>query len=299
VFCCGETAHDRFFHRAGEMLGLPRQFAKAGIHLHNLMQADTRNGIKDDGRTKLIEKVRKVLALARSGNEHEARLALEMSARLMRRHELEHSEIEIDLDDITYAIIPLGKRRIRHYQRLIASLLSRYFGVRLICSQLYDAAADRTCRTFEIFGSRENVAVAEHCYYFLEVSLGGLWREHRPSGVQSRARDKGSYYCGVLHGFEQTLKTDGREEFSLQDVPPDSCQRANASLPVPVERMIDACIRRRHPRLRTVGGRKTLVNRELFTSGVLAGRELRLRRAVGKANGNDENQKLLEANSTD
>jgi predicted SprT family Zn-dependent metalloprotease len=299
VFGGGETAHDRFFHRACEMLGLPRQFAKARIDRNSLLETGTQDGARDDGRTKLIEKVRKVLALAHSANEHEARLALETSVRLMRRHALAQSEIEFQDDDVIYRIISLRQSRVSYHQRLIASLLSRHFGVRLVCSRLYDAAADKICRTFEIFGSREHVAVAEHCYYFLEGRLSALWREHRRKMPDSRARDKGSYYCGVLHGFEQRLTSGDSGQFPAPETISDSGSGGKAWLPVPFEQLIDASIRRRHPRLHTAGGRKTRVNRDVYTSGKLAGREIRLRSAVSSAHGGGGDLKLLGTTSND
>ncbi len=294
----GGTAHDLLFQRACEMLGLPSQCAKARIDLESLTQNREQDGLRDDGRMKVIEKVRKVLALAQSANEHEARLALETSVRLMRRHALEQREIDFQLEDVTYTIIPLGKTRVRQYQRLIASLLSRYFGVRLISSRRYDAAADSSYRTFEIFGSRENVAVALHCYHFLDSRLSALWRDYRRAQPDSCGRSKGSYYCGVLHGFAETLQHGRFGQPPIQEAFSNAGTRGNVGLPVAVEQQIAACIRKRYPRLHTVGGRKTLVDRELFNSGKLAGREIRLRSAVGSCHC-EGNPKLLRTTSTD
>jgi len=89
-----------------------------------------------------------------------------MAVRIMNRHELERAEVERPLDKVTYRIISLARQRVRLYQRLIASLLSRHFNVRLIHSRIYDPEADAVCRSFEIFGRRDYVEIAEYCYHF-------------------------------------------------------------------------------------------------------------------------------------
>ena len=54
---------------------------------------------------------------------------------------------------MTYVIISLARRRVCFYQRLIASLLSRYFNVRMVSSRLYDPAADQIMvEVFNRFG---------------------------------------------------------------------------------------------------------------------------------------------------
>ena len=295
----GETAHDLQFRRACEMLGLPPRWAKARIDLEILDANGGQDGLHDGGRSKVIDKVRKVLALAHSANEHEARLALETAARLMRRHALERGDIDFQEEDVACTIVSLGKSRVGQHQRLIASLLSRYFGVRLICSRLYDAAADRSCRTFEIFGTRENVAVAEHCYHFLESRLGALWREYRTACPDSCGRSKGSYYCGVLHGFAETLQQGCCGQPPSREERSGPGGRKGDGLPAVVEQRIAACIRRRHPRLHTVTGRKTRVDRELFESGIVAGRGIKLRSAVGEADGGWAGPRLLGTTSSE
>ena len=286
LFDCHGTAHDRDFHRACDLLGLPEKFARAHIDPQCFSLAAASGEDRRDSRSKLIGKVRKVLALSNSANENEARLALEMAVRLMQRHELAESEIELQQDDMTYVIISLARRRVCFYQRLIASLLSRYFNVRLVCSRLYDAAADQTYRTFEVFGRRECVAVVEHCYHFLENRLAALWKEHCRSQPGPMRGEKSSYYCGVLHGFEETLKAVcGAAGTPKPDTTAGRRRERAQALPVPADSLVEAFIGRRHPRLRSLGSRKTRVDREIFSRGMAAGREIRLRDAVSNEKG--------------
>ena len=294
VFECRGTAHDEDFHRACEMLGLPEKFAKAHIDPHCFALTAAPGENRDDSRSKLIEKVRKVMALSNSANENEARLALEMAARLLQRHDLAESELERQPDDMTYVIISLARRRVCFYQRLIASLLSRYFNVRMVSSRLYDPAADQTYRTFEVFGRLGSVAVVEHCFHFLENRLAVLWQEHCRNHPGPRRKEKGSYYCGVLHGFEESLKAvRGAAVTSKPGTSARQRQQEPQLLPAPADPLADAFIGRRHPRLRTVSSRKTRVDQETFSRGMAAGREIRLRDAVSNENGGAAAPKMI------
>ena len=300
MFDCHGSAHDGDFHRACNLLGLPEKFARAQIDPQCFSSAVASCEDRRESRSKLIEKVRKILALSNSANENEARLALETAVRLMQRHELAESEIELQQDDLTYVIISLARRRVCFYQRLIASLLSRYFNVRLVCSKLYDAAADQTYRTFEVFGRRECVAVVEHCYHFLENRLAVLWQEHCRSQPGPMRGERSSFYCGVLHGFEETLKVvHGAAETPKPDTSAARRRVEPHTLPVPANSLVDAFIGRRHPRLRSVGSRKTLVDREIFSKGMAAGREIRLRDAVSNEKGSASALKLIGTTSTE
>lgn len=275
--------HDSRFRQACVMLGLPEEFSRARLAPACFQAPMAAAAHGDDRRGRLIEKVRKVLALSQSANEHEARLALEMAVRIMNRHELERAEVERPLDKVTYRIISLARQRVQLYQRLIASLLSRHFNVRLIHSRTYDPEVDAVYRSFEIFGRRDYVEIAEYCYHFLENRLAALWHAHR-QGLAGVARGlKNSYYCGVLQGFEQNLTRN-----RTGDMVPGGGKAGGRHLdvvrshPVAGDREVEALLAGRHPRLKRQGGRKNRVDPALYSLGVAAGREITLRNGIGE-----------------
>jgi hypothetical protein len=105
---------------------------------------------------------------------------------------------------------------------------------------------------------------------------------------------RNSYYCGVLRGFEEILKAvRGAAVTPQPDTPAGRLQRRSHVLPVPADSLIEAFIGRRHPRLRSVGSRKTRVDREMFSRGMAAGREIRLRDAVSGEKGGAHILKMI------
>jgi hypothetical protein len=297
VFGCNGSPHDDRFRRACVMLGLPEEFSRARLD-PGCFQASAAVAVHGNGRRgKLIERVRKVLALSQSANEHEARLALETAVRIMNRHELERAEIENPFNEATYRFIPLARQRVHLYQRLIASLLSRHFNVRLIHSRIYDPEVDVVYRSFEIFGRRDSVEIAEYCYHFLENRLASLWNAHR-KGLSGLARGlKNSYCCGVLQGFEQNLSRHRQEE-KVAGVGKGGGRHLAVvqSHLVAGDREVEALVARMYPRLRKQGGRKPRVNPALFAQGIDAGREITLRTGIREGAADGRGLNLLPEN---
>ena len=299
VFGCHGAPHDELFRRACVMLGLPEEFSRARLDPACFQSAKAVAMHGNGRRGKLIERVRKVLALSRSANEHEARLALETAVRIMNRHELERAEVENPLNAATYRIISLARQRVHLYQRLIASLLSRHFNVRLIHSRIYDPEVDAVYRSFEILGRRDSVEIAEYCYHFLENRLASLWNVHR-QGFSGMARGlKNSYYCGVLQGFEQNLTRNRKEEKVARKVGKGGGSHLDVgqSPLVAGDLEVEALVARRYPRLKSQGGRKTRVHPALFAQGIDAGREITLRTGIRKGPTDGCGLNLLPENS--
>lgn len=278
--------HDRDFLRACKMLGLPKNFCRAALNSSDLAIGPAlENGISER-RCQLREKIRKVLALSASANEHEALAALQMAARMMEKHKLDREDIEEDDNQAIYRILPLARKRVPTYQRMIASLLSRYFRVTLIHSHLYDAAADQVYKTFEIFGRRDNVEIAEYCYHFLENRLAALWRNYCATTVISATRrSKNSYYLGILHGFSEKVQKEHDAGGKKNATGDTGAGEERGYHPVIYrDQEVEECIQKRYPRLKRVKKGASRVSLSVFQHGVAAGRELTLNEALQNNN---------------
>lgn len=293
VFRLQGKPHDRDFRRACDMLGLPERYCRAGIDRAGLAAEAQDAAGGPDGRGRLIEKIRKLLALSTSANEHEAQAALQMAVRIMDRHRLEAIDIAEEGNEAIYRILPTGKKRVAAYQRLITSLLSQYFQVTVIHSQLYDPVADQVKRTFEIFGRRDHVEIAEHCYHFLEQRLLSLWQTYQKNLAGSGRHSKNSYYLGILHGFQENLRGQRRKAKTGGKAGTAGAEAVAASLPArQTDKAVEECLRRRYPRLQKKKNKGSRVSLPVFNQGVMAGREITLDTAIPRENTGDR-PKLL------
>ncbi|BDE02465.1 DUF2786 domain-containing protein [Pasteurella multocida] len=74
---------------------------------------------------KLLKKIKKLLALSKSNNPHEAAKALEMAQKLMAEHNVNSIDVEISESDSKQKF----SRKTGQYVHALASLIKRVFGV--------------------------------------------------------------------------------------------------------------------------------------------------------------------------
>ena len=293
VFRVQGKPHDHDFRRACDMLGLPKRYCRAAIDVAGLSAETPGTTAGLDGRGRMIEKIRKLLALSNSANEHEAQAALRMAVRIMERHRLDETDIEEEGNEAMYRILPTGKKRVAAYQRLITSLLSQYFQVTVIHSQLYDPVADQVSRTFEIFGRRDHVEIAEHCYHFLESRLLSLWRTCQNNLAGSTRHSKNSYDLGILHGFHANLREQRQKAMAGGITGKTGSEAVAAPFPaIRKDQAVEECLRRRYPRLQKKRNKVSRVSLSIFNQGVMAGRNIILDTAIPRENAGDR-PKLL------
>ena len=169
-----DDAHGPLFQEACALLGLDEEFRRAS---GDLPQPSPTAAANEGGKHRIMDKVRKLLSLAQSNNEHEALLAMKKVNELIEKYNIGQPG-EKSPDNYCYKIINPKRKRIELYQRLICTLLGDYFFVEVICADLYDAASDQVHKVIELLGLRENVEIAEYVYFFLVKQLEILWRQY-------------------------------------------------------------------------------------------------------------------------
>lgn len=277
-----DIAHGPLFREACHRLGLEATFHRAGADLRDeLLPGDAGTTVTEPGR-QVIDRVRKLLALGQSDNEHEAALALQRAQALLERHRLDFASLA-EAEQLIHRTIDTGAGSLPAHRKSICTLLEAGFGVRVICASIYDPQTDSTNKTIELLGTDEAVAIAEHCYHFLENRLAVLWAKNRRrfSGTGRTARK--SYFLGVLAGFREQLQ--GAVPGKSATVMDTSINRLPA---VQAEARLDAFVAWRYPRLQRMRGRAMTMHGEAYRQAVADGRELTLHRPV-----NDETRPRL------
>ncbi len=259
--------HGEDFQRACELLGVLPEYRRAGsAFAHMVEQATGGSKISTRGR-ECLARVQKLLALAQSSNAHEATLAMQKANELIEKHHIE--ELGNDPEHrYGLGIIDRKKKRIESYQRRICTILHDFFFVRVVLSSLYDPLRNETYKTIELLGTRENVAIAEYCYFFLENRLSSLWSLHKHRFKGSTRTEKNSYYLGLLRGFHQKLQEqkEGKKDFDIEPQIGD--------LVVAEEKRLEIFVGMRFPRLRNSARRGAKVYSSTYNEGVETGKTI-------------------------
>ena len=255
-----ETAHGATFRCVCEQRGIDARAAGAPI-------------ARDDGGDRILDRIRKLLALAGSANQHEAEAAMKRAHELMLRHNLEQLPVRH-----AFEVRHLGepRRRANPVEAEVVALLSELFFVEVISIPVYVPRTGLHGRVFEIAGTRANVEMAAHVYAFLLATTDRLWRDNRGDARVRDGRDRVPYQTGVIRGFRDKLLL---ERLGLR----------GEGLVWVGDKRLEEFYRRRHPRvvtrrrsLRTGGahhagreaGGKVVLHKPMTASGTVSGPKL-------------------------
>lgn len=219
---------------------------------------------------KIIARVRKLLALAESSNQHEAELAASTAQRLILKFNVDvHGRLSDD-ERFTFTWVGQPTGRVQAHQRRLAALLIEHFFVQGIWTKCYDQRTDKAGSVFEICGRPENVQMAAFVHEFVARTAERLWDEHKRSrGIRSN-RDRRSFVTGAVAGFH--AKLDAQRTVHRRE-----------GLVWVGDAAVDAFFRRRYPKVRTV--RRSESSAGAFADGHSAGRNIVLSRPVAERGG--------------
>lgn len=223
----------------------------------------------------VLAKVRKLLALAGSPNQHEAEAAMKAAHRLMTKHNVDLATARADAG---LAVRHVGPARARHaaWEKLLIGILSRHFFVRVVWVTTVDRTELQRTRggwarfkhltVAECTGTPANLEIADWVHAFLTHTGERLWEEHKARRGLRGDRERQRYLSGVMVGFRQKL-----------DESVEECREAG--LVWVRDARVDDLVSRRHPKLVSRGAVK-LVGTEAYHQGKADGRTIVLHRPI-------------------
>jgi hypothetical protein len=251
----GETPHGEAFRLACDRLRADR---RARVR-------PAAKALPDDGRDRTLRIAEKLLALAGSPNQHEAKAAFAMARRLLLEHDLHNPPAHA-----AFAIRELGRLKGRHqaWEFVLGSLLEEFFFVRVIWVHGFDARTLARGTLLQAYGTQAHLDLAEYVHDYLTRLLGELWTSYRNERGLSGDRERARFYEGVVRGFADKLREQDR---ALRD------ERGLVPLADPE---LSAFYRHHNPRIRrsSAGGGRVS---EAYADGERKGRDVTVHRPLG------------------
>lgn len=154
---------------------------------------------------RILDKIKKLMALANSGNPHEAANAMRKAQALMKEHQLSQSDVE--LSSIAKHGAKMANKSIKQpkWSVMLTTLICRAFGVEAYAS--YDIFGGASCN---FIGLSANVEIAAYCYTVLSRQLLKARREYATS-LNKRLKSstktaRSDLFCeGWVHGVYQQV----------------------------------------------------------------------------------------------
>lgn len=258
-----QSAHGEAFQRLCAARGIdPRA---AGLPDPNAVELSA-----DEGKSAVLSRVAKLLALAQSPNEHEAQTAMKLAQKLMLEHNLSELEARRKRDYVSRELgEPMG--RLEESVGLIGVVLREHFFVEVIQLRVWRPREGSRGTVLEATGTADNVAMAEYVYSFLHHTAEALWEQHKRALRIKGDRDRRAYRAGVMTGFLEKLRLEKKsnEEKGLVWIGDPALEKH---------------YRTRYPRISSVrtGGSG---NAEARSHGHEAGKKIVLRKGVEEGGG--------------
>lgn len=177
-------------------------------------------------KNEIIEKVQKLLALATSPNENEAKLAAAKAHELLTKYNLSLEQVEESRLGEEYGALDKDQERTAKpiEDRYILSILQQYFYVKVVTCVRTQKLPWGTNRKagykFTLIGRKHNVQIARYVYDFLFRSFRSTFIEFckqngfRASGAAARVR-KG-YYRGLYYGLAEQLEANRQKALAAE-----------------------------------------------------------------------------------
>ncbi len=208
-----ETGHGPIFKKFCQDLSVDPRFQRAQSEIpmneidfesaKNL--ASTARDIDPEGQ-RLMEKIEKLLSLAQSNHQNEAVAAMEKVNELYEKYNIQRIQKKSDLHHYHYLIINLKSSKTKIQYSIISSILTEHYFVEVIHSDVYEPLTNRRFNTLEIFGTKENLLIAEYIFHFLNRTVEELWLQYARLH-QQKGKHKRSFQLGLLHGFDAKLRS--------------------------------------------------------------------------------------------
>jgi hypothetical protein len=165
----------------------------------------------------IIEKIQKLLSLANSDNENEAKSATKRANEMLLKYNLNMQQIkDIQFEYVTQDALSVGLT-LKAYQIQISSLLTNFFFVRVIISKervgrssgnnsWYRSSRTQWKKTIKMIGTKENCQIASYIFEYLNGAYPKLWKEYKSKNSWAGKAHQKSYFTGLSAGINEMLK---------------------------------------------------------------------------------------------
>jgi len=260
VLHAADTSHGDEFRQACRLLNADPRASGDLPSIHQWIRQNDRPA------DPMVDKVRKLLALAASPNPHEAEAAMLKAHEWMTKFNVDPART----GKSEYVSMCIGSPARRHSvaDDALASVLREFYFVETVYVSTAVPEVVKKGKILEISGTVENVKMASYIFDFLHLSIK---EQAKTAGIRKKRSQK-DYALGFLKGVKEKLEGQTRK---MENSNPGIMALVKSG-----DAALDAYLRKRYPRLRTRyhGGRN--MDENAYNTGMKDGRKLVIHKPV-------------------
>lgn len=225
-----------------------------------------------------IDKIRKLLALAKSGNEHEAAQALAKAMQLAAENDIKLDTVQAIENDITRARSQAApKAQYELWERSLYNSIARLFGCAIMARTDYDSDCHGYRETFIIYGRERDRQIADYVAAYLRRELLRLFKANKAAISSRRKISAYKIRQSFLLGAVTRVVATARELYA--GLGPAADQAATTALVLRRGDLARQYMRQANPDLRTVEHNPALDDRA-WRQGATAARAVALHQSI-------------------
>ena len=157
-----------------------------------------------------LRRIKKLLALAKSQNSHEAQAAMLKAHQLIKKYNI---DVIRQNESRQFISIFLGTPALRHTRDYyhLSTLLQNFYFVDGIWVPAYVLDKDRMGRVLEITGTRPNIKMASYVYYFVRRFIDTQWASYNKH-KQYKSNRRIDFSVGIIEGFRSKLEKEEKKK---------------------------------------------------------------------------------------
>ncbi len=271
-----ETSHGPLFQYWCKVIGANPGASGNYRSLEDRVWGKDDESDKDD---KIMLKVKKLMSLASSANQHEAQAAAAKAGELITRYNIDmiRQDKERGFESI---IITEPSLKVSQACSYAASILNRFYFVRVIWIYIYIPEKERWGKALEISGTPTNIKISDYVFHYIIRYAETSWKRYKKENPSCRSRS--GYMTGVVSGFMEKLEAQQQQTM-------DRCQKALPVNYAPViieDDRLTGYYENRHPEIVTTNQNYTFTSRSAYNSGKEQGRQLSISKGINDSGGN-------------
>ena len=265
-----EGPHGQAFVQACEKLRCSPRATASGRDLEQPAQAPPH---AEDG---ILRRLKKLLSLSSSPNEHEAEVAMQKARHLLMKYNIDLVEAD---QERRFERRTLGSLKGRHTSAEIwlAAILNEFFFVEVLWAHSYEAVRNRVGTILEVYGTPQNLEMAEYVFAYLTNLPPMLWNAYRKESGLTSNRERQRYFAGVLEGFHRKLKEQSRTLVESQ------------TLVWKGDGQLRSFYRHINPRVTTRYGRG-VTQTQAYQDGLVDGQQVTINKPVSESSSGEQRQ---------
>jgi hypothetical protein len=261
-----ETAHGPLFKEACRRLRID-----SAATANYLGLTDSPIGEQDRCEDRVLVRIRKLLALAKSQNPHEADAAMLKAHELIAKYHVDLLLLETKRSFVSRLVSTPELRHTREKYQL-SSLLQEFYFVQGIWVPVYVIEKGKMGRALELSGTARDVDLAAYVYDFVIGYIDRQWRIYSCDNSR-KPLQKTDFAIGILAGFRGKLNSQKKHLIRTE---------SSYALIERADPHLATYMAHKHPRTRRVHHKPMMQDSKVLTDGIEIGRKLVVFRGIAQ-----------------